>query len=104
MRQNGAEQPKGLLVVRKAPDSLKVPRNQENLSGKDLNEQSGENWVPPRAQSGHEGDDQSGVNWVTTRASDHEGKEQSVASQAVYSTSIFQDGVGCRVPKKVSSG
>ena len=42
MDQNGAEQQQ----ARKAPDSLKVPHNQENLSGKDLTEQSGENWVP----------------------------------------------------------
>ena len=66
-----------------------VPRDQENLSGKDLNEQSRENWVPAGAQSGHEGDEQSGVNWVTTRASGHEGKEQSVAGQAVDRTYSF---------------
>ena len=48
MGQNGAEQPTGLSVARKAPDSLKVPRNQENICGKDLTERSGENWTPAK--------------------------------------------------------
>ena len=45
MGQNGAEQPKGRLVDKKAPDShdnshaMRVPCSQENLSGKDINEQ-----------------------------------------------------------------
>ena len=59
---------------------MRVPRSQENLSGKDLTEKSRENWVPARAQSGHEGDEQSGENWVRAQ-SGHEGEEQSVAGQ-----------------------
>ena len=45
---------------------MRVRCSQENLSGKDLNEKSGENCVPQRAQSEHEGDEQSMENWVTT--------------------------------------
>ena len=47
---------------------MRVPCSQENLSGKDLNEQPGEKWVPARAESGHDGDERSGENWVTARA------------------------------------
>ena len=64
---------------------MRVPCSQEDLSGKDLNEQSGEKWVPARAQSDHEGDQQSGENWVTAGAlSGHEGEEQLVGGLAVY--------------------
>ena len=76
--------------------AMRLPRSQsqENISGKDLTEQSGENFVPARARSGHEGDEQSGENWITSRAhSGHEGKEQSVACQAFYRTYSFQEGV-----------
>ena len=80
---------------------MRVPRNQENLRGKDLTGQSGENWVPVRARSGHEGDELSGENRVTARAqSVHEGEEQSVVGQPVYRIYSFQEGVGCRVPKE----
>ena len=37
---------------------MRMPCCQENLSGNDLDEQSGENWVQARAQSGDEGDEQ----------------------------------------------
>ena len=50
MGQNGAEQPTWLSVARKAPDSLRVPHNQENLCGKDLTKQSGENWAPAKTE------------------------------------------------------
>ena len=69
---------------------MRVPCSQENLSGKDLDEQSGDSWVPVMAQSGHEGDKLSGKNWVIVRAhSGHEGEEQSVAGQAIYRTYSF---------------
>ena len=68
-----------------------MPCGQENLSGKDLDERSGEKWTPARAQSGHEGDEQSGENRVTARAqSGHEGEEQPVVGQAVYRTYSIQ--------------
>ena len=51
---------------------MRVLCSQENLSGKDLDEQSGENWPLTRAQSGHEGE------------------EQSVGGQAVYRAYRFQ--------------
>ena len=60
MGQNEAEQPKRRLVARKAPDSHEGALSQENLSGKDLDERSGENWAPAGALSGHEGDEQLG--------------------------------------------
>ena len=79
---------------------MRVPCSQENLSGKDLDEQSGDSWVPVMAQSGHEGDKQSRENWVIERAhSGHEGEEQSVAGQAVYRTYSFHERVGCRMPE-----
>ena len=66
---------------------MRVPCSQENLSGKDHDKQSGENWAPAGAQSGHEGDEQLGENRVTARAqSGHEGEEQPVVGQAVYRT------------------
>ena len=37
---------------------MRVPYTQENLSGKNLDEQSRENWVPARAQSGHKDEEQ----------------------------------------------
>ena len=59
---------------------MRVPYSQEKLSVKDLNEQSGKNWVPGRFQSGHEGDEQSGENWVTAMVqSGHEDEEQASA-------------------------
>ena len=71
-----------------------VPCSQENLSGKDLNEQSGQNWVPPRAQTGHAGDEQSRENWVTAMAqTGYEGEEQSVGGLAIYRTCSFREGV-----------
>ena len=77
---------------------MRVPCSQENLSDKDLDEQSGENWAPAGAQSGHEGDEQLGENRVTARAqSGHEGEEQPVVGQAVYRTYSIQEGVGCRM-------
>ena len=79
---------------------MRVPSSQENIDGKDLDEHSGENWVPARAQIGHEGGEQSGENWVTARAqSGHEGEEQSVGCQAVYWAYSVQGGVGCRMPE-----
>ena len=79
--------------------------SQEVLSGKDLNEQSGENCrVPVRAQSCHYGDERLGENWVTARAqSGHEGEEQSEGGLAVYRTSYPG---GSRLPnaRMVSSG
>ena len=66
---------------------MRAPRSQgqENIKGKNFTEQSGENWVPARTQSGHERDGQLGENWITARAqSGHEGKEQSVSYQAFY--------------------
>ena len=66
---------------------MRAPCSQENLSGKDLDEQSGENWAPAGAQSSHEGDEQSGENRVTARAqTGHEGEEQPVVGQTVYSS------------------
>ena len=47
---------------------MRVPRSQENISGKDLTEQSGENWVPARAQSGHESEEQSDAGQAVYRA------------------------------------
>ena len=38
---------------------MRVPCSQENISGKYLDDQSGENWVTARAQRGHEGEEQS---------------------------------------------
>ena len=77
-----------------------MSHSQESLSGKDLIEQSEENWVPARAQSGHEGDEQSGENGVTAMAeTSPEHEEQSVAGQTFYMTCSFQEGVGCRMPK-----
>ena len=60
---------------------MRVSSSQENLSGKNLDEQSGENWVPARAQTVHEGD------------------EQSVVGQAVYRAHSVQERVGCRMPE-----
>ena len=60
---------------------MRVPCSQENLSGKDLNEQSGENWVTAGAQRGREDE------------------EQSVGGPAVYRIYSFQEGVGCRMPE-----
>ena len=58
---------------------MRVPRRQEYLNGKDLIGQSGDKWIPARAQSGHEGDKQSGENWVIAKAQNgHEGERQSV--------------------------
>ena len=48
----------------------------KDLSGKDLDEQSGGNLVLARAQGGHEGEEQSAV---------------------LYRTYSFQEGVGCRI-------
>ena len=50
MGQNGAEQPIGLSVAMKAPDSLRVPPNQENFCGKNLTEQPGENWASAKTE------------------------------------------------------
>ena len=69
---------------------MRVACGQENLSGKDLDEQSGE--LGNREGSGHEGDEKSGENWAIARAqSGHEGEEQSVGGIAVYRTYSFQD-------------
>ena len=51
---------------------MRVPRSQENLSGKDISQESGKNWVTARAQS------------------DHEGEEHLIAGQAVYRTYILR--------------
>ena len=85
MCQNGAEQPTVLSVARKAPDSLRVPRNQGNLWQRPHRAVRGELGTRGAEWSlSHEGDEQSGVNWVTTTAHNgHEGKEQSVAERAV---------------------
>ena len=40
---------------------MRVPGSQENFSGKGLNEQPEENWVPAMSQSGHEGEEQAVV-------------------------------------------
>ena len=58
-----------------------VLSNQEDLNGKVTAERLEENCVAVMAQSGHEGD------------------KQSVAHQAVYRTSSFQEGAGRRVPE-----
>ena len=60
---------------------MRVPCSQENLAGKDLDEQSVENWVSARAQI------------------DHEGEEQSVVGQAVcrtYSVQELESSAECR--------
>ena len=65
-------------MARKESNIMRIPCSQENLSGRDVDEHSGENWVPARARSSHEGDEQLGENWVTARVqSGHEGREQS---------------------------
>ena len=69
---------------------MRVPCSRENISGRDFDEQSGENWAAARAQNGHEGGEQSGENWVTARAQNvREGEEQSLVGQAVYRTYSF---------------
>ena len=79
---------------------MRMPCSQENLNDKDPGGQSGENLVPARPQSGHEGDEQSGEHWVNARAqSGHEGEEQSLVGQAVYRTYNFQERVDCRMPE-----
>ena len=60
---------------------MRVPCSQENFSGKDLEEQSGENWVTATAQIGHEGD------------------EQPVGGQVFYRTSNFQRTPAAECPK-----
>ena len=61
--------------------AMRVPFSQENLSGKDLDEESEENWSSTKAKSGHEGE------------------EHPVVGQAVYGTYSIQEGVGCRMPE-----
>ena len=55
MGQKGAEQEKGGWWLGKCWTAMTVPYSQENLSGKDLDQQLRENWVQARAQSGYEG-------------------------------------------------